>query len=138
MHACSLASTLSNQKNGKTCVDVSTNSTSSQTNQQTSRKPANKTILKTGLPRLFFNRAQVDIGYTFFSQIRKYDILTPLQYLFVFTGYAFGDVANCPGVPLVWPCVLPQWRPCVTGLVWFEKDREVACSTRCNANSEML
>jgi hypothetical protein len=28
----------------------------------------------------------------------------------------FGDAANCPGVPLVWPCVLPQWRPCVTGL----------------------
>jgi hypothetical protein len=23
---------------------------------------------------------------------------------------------KCPGVPLVWPCVLPQWRPCVTGL----------------------
>jgi hypothetical protein len=29
---------------------------------------------------------------------------------------AFGDAANCPGVPLVWPCVLPQRRPCVTGL----------------------
>jgi hypothetical protein len=28
----------------------------------------------------------------------------------------FGDAVNCPGVPLVWPCVLPQWRPCVTGL----------------------
>jgi hypothetical protein len=27
----------------------------------------------------------------------------------------FGDAVNCPGVPLVWPCVLPQWRPCVTG-----------------------
>ncbi len=28
----------------------------------------------------------------------------------------FGDAVNCPGAPLVWPCVLPQWRPCVTGL----------------------
>ena len=40
----------------------------------------------------------------------------------------FGDiVVNCPGVSLVWSCVLPQWRPCTTGLVEFEKDRE-GCS----------
>jgi hypothetical protein len=50
-------------------------------------------------------------------------------------GFVFGDVVTCPGVSLVWPCVLPQWRPCVTGLV---EDREVACSTRCTAYSEML
>jgi hypothetical protein len=34
-----------------------------------------------------------------------------------------GDVANCPGVPLVWPCVLPQWRPCVTGLAVRKRSR---------------
>jgi hypothetical protein len=28
----------------------------------------------------------------------------------------YSDVVNRPGVPLVWPCVLHQWRPCVTGL----------------------
>jgi hypothetical protein len=32
-----------------------------------------------------------------------------------------------PAFSLVWSCVLPQWRPCTTGLVEFEKDRE-GCS----------
>jgi hypothetical protein len=40
----------------------------------------------------------------------------------------FGDVVvDCPGVSLVWPCVLPQRRPCTTGHVEVEKDRE-GCS----------
>jgi hypothetical protein len=27
----------------------------------------------------------------------------------------YSDLVKCPGVPLVWPYVLPQWRPCVKG-----------------------
>ena len=57
-----------NRKNGedmaKTCVEVSTNPTSWQTNPQTSRKLPHKTILETGLPRSrFFGQAQV-VGST--------------------------------------------------------------------------
>jgi hypothetical protein len=38
---------------------------------------------------------------------------------------------KCPGVPLVWPCVLPQWRPCVTGLGVRKRSRRLQHPLHC-------
>jgi hypothetical protein len=92
------------------------------------------------LPRsLFFRRTQV-VGYTFFSQIRKYDVLTPLYQMWALCIHRL-SIRRC--------CALPRRSACLalrasssgdlaSQDLRFEKDREVVCSTRCTAYSDKL
>jgi hypothetical protein len=217
-----LASNLLNRKNGN-IIHLRTNSTCVLTNQSTNFAKTgeqNHTNRSSTFTFLSSSAGCRMVGYTFFSQIRKYDVLTPLYQMWALRIHrlsirrccelprrsaclalrtssvetlrhrtcgskkierwfaapvarrtrrccklsrrstclalraspvetlrhrtrgsknierrlaapqlrVFGDiVADCPGVSLVWSCVLPQWRPCTTGLVEFEKDRE-GCS----------
>jgi hypothetical protein len=60
-----------------------------------------------------------------FSHKAEYDVLTPLYHIQAPCIHRLCIQICCklPRPLLVWPCVLPRWRPCVTGLVVRKRSR---------------